>query len=234
MRRALPVIFAVAATALMAGCATMPPPPPMARPAPPPPPPPPPTPIEEFAWSGRPGQNTLVGVMAYRPAPNQTWSCTGQSIALTPETSYSRGRMVALYGSADRAMQTVASVRARSAANPGIDYAQFVRSTTCDAQQGFTFRELPDGAYYVIARVRQTRPVTTGDGMVIMQRVELRGGQAVRMTLPQGMAAAQPRPAPARTTPPRATPRRATPAPAARPPAARPAPRPAAAPRRAN
>ena len=210
MRRALPVIVATVAAALMAACATTPPPAPLPPPPRPAPPPPPPTPLEEFSWSARPGQNSLSGAVAYRPAAGQVWSCAGQSIALTPETSYSRGRMVALYGSADRALQTVASVRARSAANPGLDYAQFVRSTSCTAQESFSFTALPDGAYYIIARVRQTRPVATGDGMVIMQRVELHGGQAIRLTIPQGMA--PPAAAPARAAPRPAAPRPAAPA----------------------
>jgi hypothetical protein len=156
------------------------------------PPPPPPTPLEEFAWSERPGANTLLGTIAYRPSATQTWSCAGQSVALTPETSYSRGRMINLYGSADRAMHTVAAVRTRSAANPGLDYSRFVNSTTCDDQDNFAFRDLPDGAYFIIARVRQTRPAVTDEGMVIMQRVELRGGTAIRIVLPQ--TGAPPRP----------------------------------------
>lgn len=201
MRRVLHTLSAVALTALLGACATQPmapPPPPPPRAVPPPPPPPPPTPMEEFAWSQRPGANTLVGAVAYRPSAAQTWSCTGQSVALTPETSYSRGRMISLYGSADRALQTVAAVRARSGANPGMDYSRFVKSTICDAQDSFTFRDLPDGAYFIIARVRRTRPPGgAGDEMVIMQRIELRGGAAIRIVLPQG-AAQPPRPAPRR------------------------------------
>ena len=155
--------------------------------------------MEEFAWSERPGANSLLGVINYRPAANQTWSCAGQSVALTPETSYSRGRMISLYGSADRALHTVAAVRTRSAANPGLDYSRFVNSTTCDERDSFAFRDLPDGAYFIIARVRQTQPAgATGEGMVIMQRVELRGGTAVRIVLPQSAPPAPPARPPAR------------------------------------
>jgi hypothetical protein len=158
--------------------------------------------MEEFAWSERPGANTLIGNIAYRPAAGQVWSCAGQSVALTPETSYSRGRMITLYGSADRALQTVAAVRTRSAANIGLDYSRFVDSTTCDDQDNFAFRDLPDGAYFIIARVRQTRPPgASGEGMVIMQRVELRGGAPVRIVLPQTAPAPRPAPPPGRPGP---------------------------------
>jgi hypothetical protein len=201
MRRALLPLAAILAASLLAACETVAPPP---LSAPPPPPPPPPTPAEEFQWSTGRGANSLVATIAYRPSAAETWSCAGQAVALMPETSYSRGRMQTLYGSAERALQTVAQVRARSAANPGPDYSQFVRSTNCDAQDNFTFAGLPDGPYFIIARVRQTRPANAGGDMVIMQRVDLRGGGPTRVTLPQGGQA----PGPARPSPARPAPRR--------------------------
>lgn len=208
MRRVLPVLSAAALAALLASCATPPPPP---RPLPPPrpvaPPPPPPTPLEEFAWSERPGTNSLLGNISYRPAGAAVWSCSGQSVALTPETSYSRGRMITLYGSADRALLPVAEVQNRSRANPGLDYSRFVDSTSCDPQDNFAFRDLPDGAYFIIARIRQVRPPGNANDMVVMQRIELNGGAAVRIVLPQGAAPPRPPAPPARPAP-RPAPRR--------------------------
>lgn len=183
------------AACVLAACATSNPP--LRGPiAPPPPPPPPPTPAEEFSWSTGRGANSMTVTIAYRPNAAEAWSCAGQAVALMPETSYSRGRMMALYGSADRSLQTVAQVRARSAANPGPDYSQFVRSTSCDPQDSFAFTALPDGAYFIIARVRQVRPANATGEMVIMQRVELRGGAPIRMVLPQGVAPPAAAPAP--------------------------------------
>ncbi len=214
MKRALSVLTAaVALSALLAGCANVEPQRPqypIAKPAEPPPPPPPPTPIEEFAWSRQPGANVILARVAYRPRVGERWSCSGQSVALTPETSYSRDRIAALYGSSESAIQTVAQVRARNAAvGAGLDYASFVRSTTCDPQDRFAFQGLPDGSWFVIARVRPVNAtgVPTGDGVVVMQRVEIRGGVTRQIDLPTSQPA---------------------PAPAARPPAPRPAaPRPA-------
>jgi hypothetical protein len=208
MRRVLSLSAAAAASLLLVACETTPPP---APPRPAPPPPPPPTPADEFSWSAARGANSLTAVVAYRPVVNEQWSCAGLPVALMPETSYSRGRMMTLYGSAERALQSVAQVRARSAVTSGPDYSQFVRSTACDAQDTFTFANLPDGPWFVIAQVRRGRTPGTPGEMVIMQRVELRGGAPVRITLPQG------------APPPRA----AAPAPAPRPAAPRPAaPRP--------
>jgi hypothetical protein len=183
LSRASTITVTVAAAALLAACATGSTP---YTAGPPPPPPPPPTPAEEFAWSTARGANTLTVQVAYQPASGQQWTCSGFPEALMPETSYSRARIVSLYGSAERAIQTVAVVRTRSAANPGADYGQFVKTATCDAQDSFTVANLPSGAYFVIARVKPVRPAVGQGEMVIMQRVELTGGQAVRITLPQG------------------------------------------------
>ena len=213
MKRALSILTATAALAALAGCATVEPQRPqypIARPAEPPPPPPPPTPIEEFAWSRQPGANVILARVAYRPRVGERWSCSGQSVALTPETSYSRDRIAALYGSNQSAIQTVAQVRARNTAvGAGLDYAAFVRSTTCDAQDRFAFQELPDGSWFVIVRVRPVSAAgaPTGDGVVVMQRVEVRGGVTRQIDLP----ANQPPPTPAAVRP---APRPAAPRPA--------------------
>jgi hypothetical protein len=189
--RVLTVAAVAAAAAVLAACETTP----IKRPVgPPPPPPPPPTPAEEFAWSTLRGANDLTVVIAYHPAAGQEWTCSGLTEALMPETSYSRGRIVKLYGSSERALHTTAEVRERSAANPGADYGQYVKTAVCNGRDSFTLPDLPDGAYFIIARVKPVRPAGASE-MVIMQRVELAGGKAVRITLPEAGARA---PAPGR------------------------------------
>ena len=179
--------FAVVAAAALSSCAEVQKPAyPVGRPTAPQPPPPPPTPLDEFAWSAQRGTNGLAAVVNYRPRAGERWSCAGSSVGLTPETSYSRNRIQTLYGATERTIQTVAEVRARSAANAGLDYGQFVKSTSCDAKDSFVFQGLPDGAWFLIVRVRPISAAgqPTGEGVVIMQRIELRGGGTRQISLP--------------------------------------------------
>lgn len=163
---------------------------PMPRPASAPPPPPPEVVgpdgyrPSEFAWSTAAGANGLVGSVSHK-GKGGGWTCAGQSAGLTPQTRYSTSRIRLLYGASDKAIASVESVRARNAANPGGDYSQFSRSTTCDAHNAFAFKGLPDGGYFLFVRVT---PRKHGDekegGTVIMHRIELHGGTVQQLVLP--------------------------------------------------
>ena len=130
---------------------------------------------EAFAWSARTGQAAINGRVDFR-RDGQTYECTG-SVALTPDTPYTRNRFNILYGSIDRAAVPEAVVRARTVSDPNADYGSFVRSTTCNNGR-FSFTGLPDGGWFVIT------PVSAGgERVVLMRRVETRGGRTVNITL---------------------------------------------------
>ena len=130
---------------------------------------------EAFAWSARPGQASINGRVDFR-RDGQVYTCTG-SVALTPDTPYTRARFSILYGSIDRAAVPEAVIRARTVADPNADYRSFVRSTTCNEGR-FSFTGLPDGSWFVIT------PVSAGgERVVLMRRVETRGGRTVNITL---------------------------------------------------
>ena len=128
----------------------------------------------DFAWSTHPGRGAIEGRVAFR-REGQSFDCTG-SVALTPDTPYTRARFRTLYGSTDRAAIPEAVVRARTVPDPNADYRSFVRSTTCQDGQ-FEFTELPDGDWFIIA------PVSAGgDRIVLMRHIGTRGGR-VSVTL---------------------------------------------------
>lgn len=145
--------------------------------------PPPPNPMvaafdaTAFAWSVAPGDNGIQGQVGYVGGARE-WTCAG-SVGLTPETAWTRQRFQTLYGSAERAALPAAVVRARTVSEASADYRAFVRNTTCDRTGRFSFEGLPDGAWFVIA------PVTAEgqEPVVLMRRVETRGGRVAMVTL---------------------------------------------------
>lgn len=130
---------------------------------------------DAFGWSTRQGQGSIEGRIAYSRG-NTAYACTG-SVALTPDTPYTRARFATLYGSTEQAAIPEAVVRARTVADPNADYRSFVRPTTC-ANNRFSISGLPDGSWFIIA------PVSAGgDRIVLMRRVETRGGRVISVTL---------------------------------------------------
>jgi hypothetical protein len=126
---------------------------------------------QDFAWSTAAGTGAIAGALTYHQGDIH-YDCKGGDVLLTPETPWSRDRMLTLYGSADRATAPVSEIRARAAnASPG-DYARFVRKTTCDNFNRFTFSGLPNGAWYVIT---VAKPSNGGEAMALTRRVVLRG-----------------------------------------------------------
>ena len=99
----------------------------------------------DFAWSTARGTGSIIGTLTYRLG-GARFSCQGGDVLLTPETAWSRRRMVILYGSAIAAAAPVSIVRARTPSAGTGDYARFVRRTTCDGDSHFSFEGLPDGA----------------------------------------------------------------------------------------
>ncbi|MGV9010352.1 hypothetical protein [Brevundimonas sp.] len=129
----------------------------------------------DFAWSERSGPASIDGRVDYR-RDGQAFACTG-SVVLTPATPYTRHRFQTLYGSTDRAALPASVVRSRNVPDPNADYRAYVRQATC-ANNRFAYDGLPDGQWFVIATVS-----AGGDPIVLMQRVETRGGRRVPVTL---------------------------------------------------
>lgn len=168
MRAAKPVltVLAIAAAGLLAtACESVP-----ASGGFGPPPGPAPFRAEDFAWSTRAGPASIEGRIDFR-RDGRTYDCTG-SVALTPDTPYTRARFRTLYGSTDRAAVPEAIVRARTVADPNADYRSYVRSETCRNNR-FEFTGLPSGGWFLIV------PVSAGgdDRVVLMRQVDTRNGR---------------------------------------------------------
>lgn len=128
---------------------------------------------QDFAWSTASGTGEIIGALTYHRG-SVRYGCEGGDVLLTPETAWSRRRMLILYGSAASAAIPVSIVRARTPSAPTGDYARFVRRTHCDAANHFTFTGLPDGAWFVIT---VGKPVGgDGEAIAVTRRVETHGG----------------------------------------------------------
>lgn len=135
----------------------------------------------DFTWATQPGRGGIQGRLAYRQG-QMRFTCAGAGVVLTPETPWTRRRMTILYKSPAAAALPVDEVRARTPSAPNDDYSAFVRRTTCDANDQFSFSGLPDGGWFVIGVARPPAGANAVT-MAVMRRVEIRGGRMVDVNL---------------------------------------------------
>lgn len=131
----------------------------------------------DFAWSKQPGHDSLIGILTYRNGATR-YTCAGATVVLTPETPWSRKRMMVLYKSDQRSALPTAEVRGRTAQAPPGNSDPFVRRATCDSTDHVNFSGLPDGAWYAVTLARPV-PGATGGSMAVMRRVVTRGNRTI-------------------------------------------------------
>jgi hypothetical protein len=71
-------------------------------------------------------------------------------------------------------------VRARNVPDPNADYRSFVRQERCTDNR-FRIADLPNGNWFLIATVSST--AAGAERIVLMRRVETRGGRTITVTL---------------------------------------------------
>lgn len=118
-----------------------------------------PTPIQtastfnatEVAWFGQPGTNTIKGNAVLRTVGGDVRTCAGLDANLVPVSSHSEERFRLMYG--DTSTGYLAARSGFQFASTDPEYARHSRSIRCDSEGDFIFDKLPDGEYFVTARV---------------------------------------------------------------------------------
>jgi hypothetical protein len=146
----------------------------------------PPIDAAQFEWSTKPGDNAIEGEAMVRTRGGDVKTCAGLAVSVLPVTAYTD-----LYASrAFRSTQAGIYVPPLfgKPVNLAPEASPFVRAKRCNSQGQFSFKGLPDGTYYVVAKVTWEAPTRYGlvtQGGDVMQRVELRGGETKELTVTQ-------------------------------------------------
>ncbi len=135
----------------------------------------------EVEWSRKSGANTVSGTAALK-AGGETHTCAGQSANLVPDSAYARARMTAIFGNATRGQRAASRGPVKFDKDDPL-YVSTLRTTRCDAAGSFSFARVPDGSWYATTSIKwQVGSQVEGGSM--MQRVDVRGGRLVKVTLP--------------------------------------------------
>jgi hypothetical protein len=141
------------------------------------------TPIapSEVDWARNSGANSVSGIALIK-AGGTSHTCAGQSANLIPDGAYARARMTAIFGNATKGMRA-ASLGAEKFERDDPLYVSTLRTTRCDPSGSFSFSRVPDGVWYVTSSVKW-QGTSQIEGGSMMQRVDLRGGRQVKVSLP--------------------------------------------------
>lgn len=134
----------------------------------------------EVAWFKEKGTNSIEGSALLRQGGGGVVTCAGNEVRLYPYSGYGAERMRALYGNPNG--EGLNSFRNFTWVPDVPEYHASAKTTTCDAQGKFRFRDLPDGLYYV-GTVVNWQVGYRQQGGSLAQRIELRGGETKDIVL---------------------------------------------------
>lgn len=133
----------------------------------------------EVAWFAARGTNAITGSAILRSFNGKVKTCAALAVTLMPVSAYARERMRALYNSENDGFNPLIGGNAADFGGDDPGYLTTVRTTRCDARGRFSFNELPDGDYYLVATVTwRDRSFGMDKGGSLMQRVHVSTGES--------------------------------------------------------
>lgn len=138
---------------------------------------------EAFSQMEPTGNNTIKGSAFVKLNNGGMVTCAGRELQLLPATAYAKERMMYLYGNTNRGFRHNYS-RAVKFNSTDENYLRISRITVGDAQGYFEFENLKDGEYFLLSAISWMAGRST-ENCVIMQRVEVTGGETKKVVLSQ-------------------------------------------------
>ena len=135
----------------------------------------------EIAWFYEDGQNSVHGSALIRQAVGGVVTCAGALVHIMPVSTYADERMQAIHGNHTSGYSQHDANLINEA--PDQAYLDASINATCDAQGFLSFRNLPDGEYYIVVGIQWHVSGYAVQGGGLMKRVALAGGDAVEVVL---------------------------------------------------
>ena len=128
----------------------------------------------------KPGNNTIKGEGFLRQRSGQVIKCSGYEVSLIPATDYASERMIQLYESDEKGYNPVINARRYNFIPDEKEYYDLGKTTVCNADGKFEFKNVADGTFYVITPVLWEsfyEKYTRFEGGSLMQKVKVKNGE---------------------------------------------------------
>lgn len=131
---------------------------------------------EEAAFIHASGRAKISGQAFVRLNSGKVLRAVGTDITLIPRTAYADERMAAIYGDSKQLGWGV------NIPDPDPLYVQHMRTTVASSGGSFSFDDVADGEYYVVAMIHLPHEYSTVE-LPIYERVSVKGGENVRVVM---------------------------------------------------
>lgn len=121
------------------------------------------------------GSGSVSGQAFLKQAGGGVVTCAGNEIVLIPETDYATQRLQMYYGSSDYGYRNLYMGGVTDAEEEG--YYSYTRTTVCDAQGNFKFKNVANGTYYLTTSVIWAVSQYSHAGGALMHKVEVKNGR---------------------------------------------------------
>jgi len=122
------------------------------------------------------GRTKVSGQAFVRENSGKLLRAVGTDAVLIPKTAYADERIAALYGDQNRLRYGV------NMPKPDPLYEQYMRRTVASSGGSFSFDNVADGQYYVVAMIHLPSKVSFLQ-FPILERVNVVGGKSVRLVM---------------------------------------------------
>ncbi len=137
------------------------------------------------AWSKAVGPNSVSGTAMFTTVAGDSRPCANIPVRLVPDSQYARQRFLEHYGSDVAGRTSGPDFNAYGPEKFDNVYLDMGKTASCNPQGSFTFDGVADGTWYVVSTmVWPGSSASHTQGRSMFKRVEVRGGQAVAVTLP--------------------------------------------------
>lgn len=128
------------------------------------------------------GNNEIKGSALFRQRNGGVVTCAGRRVNLVPATEYATERMVSLYGTGSSGSSI--SRKNVTFLNTPVAYTQIIKTTTCDPQGHFKFKDISENTFYITTSITwETGKYGGLEGGNLMKRVVLKNNQEIDVVL---------------------------------------------------
>ena len=136
----------------------------------------------DVAWFNGTGAGTLAGSAFLRTKGGTVKTCAGYDVQLLPYSAYAAERIRFIYGS-ETSGNLFGPRRAWAFKPDEPEFYKALKKAVCDANGEFEFDNLPNGDYFVIAKVTWDIGKVFDEGGTMMEKVSITNGATEKVTL---------------------------------------------------